>query len=78
MARLSGALLIIFLVLDSVSSHPAPWQYSPIEATVEIGEGEGAGADGIDVGLEVGLISVLTKVSIKSQLFSDLWLHWML
>ena len=59
MTRLTGILSLALASFTSYSvfASPGPTQtlFTPIEATVEIGNGYGDGADGVDVGLEVRL-----------------------
>ena len=59
MTRLTGILSLALASFTSYSvfASPGPTQtlFTPIEATVEIGNGIGDGADGVDVGLELRL-----------------------
>ena len=57
MSRLSGVLLVLSLAAVSAGPTPARTIFSPRQATVEIGDGEGDGIDGIHAGIEVRVLS---------------------
>jgi len=53
MIRFPGLLLALFLALFSQASAATETEYSPVEATIEIGNESGDGIDLIDAGLKV-------------------------
>ena len=84
MTRLTGILSLALASFTSYSvfASPGPTQtlFTPIEATVEIGNGYGDGADGVDVGLEVRLYFCIFIIysDILIIFLSDLWVLWLL